>query len=541
MKNILNRKNLFSTNSFAVIITILAILIVLNLIAANHFSRLDLTAENQYSISQATKNALADIDDPLFIKVYFSEKLPPDLARVSLFIKDILAEYKSYSKNIRVEFIDPAKDAETEKEVMAMGIPTVEMQVLEKDEFKIQKGYLGMGLFYQDSREIIPLVENTLNLEYDLTSTIKRLTAEEVKTIGFLAGHNEHGIYESPFMSSGDSQVSDYVTAKDGLEKNYKIKSIENITDQAITDINTLIIGGPKTELNEKELFHIDQFIMNGGQVVFLMDPVQVTDGLQAEINQTGLEKLIEHYGIKLNNDFVIDSNNENVAFSSGYMQFLLPYPLWPKLIKAGFLTENPVMAKLQSLSFPWVSSLTANEKENIELNTWATTSANGGTLTEPFNLDPQQTFSATSRKKVPIIMEAKGQFTSYFANKDVAEIGSEDLEDATFTPISTEQSEMVLQSPEETRIIVIADSDFISDNYLSRFPDNLTFFLNTVDYLTLDSDLISIRSKTISARPLKDTSDSIKTWIKIINIILIPLIIIVIGVVRFYLRKRNK
>ncbi|MFC1598698.1 GldG family protein [Patescibacteria group bacterium] len=541
MKNILNRKNIFSSNSFALILLILAILIVLNLLSANHFGRLDLTAEKQYSVSQATKNTLKEIDDPLFIKVYFSEKLPPDLAHVSLFVKDILSEYRSYSKNIRVEFIDPTKDPEIENEVRAMGIPPVEMQVLEKDEFKVQKGYLGLGLFFEDNTEIIPVIENTLNLEYDLTSAIKRLTATSLKTIGFLTGHEEHGISDLPYMSADQTQVNNYIGVKKSLDKNYQVKTVDNISDKSITEIDSLIIAGPKTAFNEKELYHIDQFIMNGGQVIFLLDPVQITEGLQAEISQTGLEKLIEHYGIKVNQDFAIDSNNENVAFSSGYMQFLLPYPLWPRLIKDNFLTDNPVMAKLQSLSFPWVSSLTANDKENIELSTWATTSANGGSISEPFNLDPQQNFKPTSREKTAIVMEAKGQFASYFANKDVSEIGTADLEDATFSPITEEQGEMVLQSPEDTQIIVIADSDFISDDYLSRFPDNLTFFLNAVDYLTLDSDLISIRSKTILNRPLDETSDGLKTSLKVINIIIVPLIIIIIGVIRFYLRKRNK
>ena len=413
------------------------------------------------------------------------------------------------------------------------------MQILEKDQFKVQKGYLGIGLFYEEKKEAIPMIQNTQNLEYDLTAAIKRLTAEKIKTVGFLGGHNEHGLTQNPYSSTDQTATADYTIIKKSLDKNYQT-SVVNAT-QPINNVDTLIVAGPKKELSDKELYEIDQFIMRGGQAIFLVDAVNIAANLQATVNPTKLEELLKNYGIQVNPDLVYDTSNENVAFSSGYMQFLLPYPLWPKLIKENFLATNPILSKLQSISFPWISSLTALKLDGVEINTLATTTKSGATLSQPFNLDPQQTFSPTSVSKVSLIVTASGTFKSAYAGKKVSEISSKEKDANSEAINSVTAGQTIDQSPASSRLIVIADSDFIADEYLSRFPDNKTFFLNAVDYLTLDSDLIAIRSKTLTNRPLKEISDSAKTWLKIINIIIIPVIVIIIGLVKFYLRKKIK
>lgn len=537
--NILNRKNIFSSHSIIILIIILAILIVLNLISANHFGRIDLTQNKQYSLSEATKQTLGELEDPLFIKVYFSEKLPPDLEIVRTYLSDILSEYQAYSNNLKIEFIDPAKDEKTKKQMQKLGIPQVQMQVLEKDEFKIQNGYLGMTFNYADKKEVIPVMQDISNLEYDLTSKIKRLTADKIKVVGFLTGHGEHGLYDMPFSSAETPQTNDYTSVKQALDKNFQVTTVSVEKGTPIQLIDTLVIAGPKQELTDRELYEIDQYIMRGGKVIFLLDKVDVGQGMQANTVNTGIDQLLSHYGIQVNNDLVIDANNENVAFSSGVVQFLLPYPMWPKLTDKTFDTSHPVMSKLKSISFPWVSSLSALDKENIEIRTLATTSARGSAINPPFNLDPQQNFAPQNNNKIPVIMEAKGNFTSFYTDKEIPEIEI-DSEDEQVSPELPETMEKKDQTDQETQIIVLADSDFTSDAYTNRFPGNFNFFLNAVDYLTLDSNLINIRAKSLQDRPLDELDENSKLWIKIINIGLIPVLIIIIGLIKYYLRKKK-
>jgi ABC-2 type transport system permease protein len=533
MKNLLNRKNLFNTQSATLILIIIAVLVLINLISANHFARLDLTAEKQYTVSPVTKETLKKLDDLLTIKVYFSQQLPPNLAQTAQYVKDILGEYKAFSSKVNIELIDPAKDETTASELQSLGIPELQMQIMEKDEFKVQKGYFGLALFYADKKEVIPVVQDVQNLEYELTSAVKRLTSTELKKVGFLSGHDEHGIYENPYGAQSQATANDYTSIKKSLDKNYTVTPIDVSSGQKIENIDTLIIAGPKKALSERELYEIDQFIMRGGKVIFLLDEVTVGEGLQATANQTGLETLLANYGIKANTDLVIDVSNETVGFTSGYMQFMLPYPFWPKLIKDNLDKDNAIMNKLQTLTLPWVSSLSTSDKAGIAFTILATTTNSAATVSAPFNLDPQQQFSPTDRRKIPMIVLAKAKFASAYAGKDAPAFESKDK--------TADTDKKIDQADQESQIVVVADSDFINDNSLQRFPDNAVFFLNAVDYVTMGSDLISIRAKTLTDRPIKSLDDEGKMITKGINIILIPLIVIIIGVVRFYRRKKNK
>ncbi|OGY43003.1 MAG: hypothetical protein A2Y67_03385 [Candidatus Buchananbacteria bacterium RBG_13_39_9] len=534
MKNILNRKNIFNTQSLTLLLIIIAILLVANFISANHFGRLDLTADKQYSISKTTKDTLKKLDDLLTIKVYFSQTLPPDLTQTAQYIKDVLSEYKAYSHKVNVEIIDPAKDETTKSEVESLGIPEIEMQIMEKDQFKVQKGYLGIAIFFGSKKEIIPIVQDVANIEYELTSAIKRLTSENLKNIGFLTGHDEHDIYEIPSYAGMQTSPSDYTLIKKELDKNYNVTTIDISSGQKIENIDTLIVAGPQKALSDREFYEIDQFLMRGGQAIFLLDQVTIAGNLQTEINVTGLDKLLSNYGIQVNSNLVMDISNETVGFSSGYMQFYLPYPFWPKLIKDNFAKDNPIMARLQTISLPWSSSLNSLDKEGVTTTVLATTTYSGSTVSQPFNLDPQQQYNPTERKKVPMIILAKGQFKSAYAGQKAPEINSENSEN-----VSADKT--IDQAEKEIQIIAVGDSDFINDDNLKRFPDNAVFFQNAVDYLTMGSDLISIRAKTLQDRPLNQPSETKKTWIKIINLIMIPLLVIVFGVFRFYQRKKNK
>ncbi|MCX6744292.1 MAG: GldG family protein [Candidatus Parcubacteria bacterium] len=531
MKNILNRKNLFTTQSLALLLTIIGIVLVVNLISINHFGRLDLTTDKQYTISAPTKNTLKSLDDLLTIKVYFTQKLPANLEQTAQYVRDILGEYKAYSPKIKIEFIDPAKNEANKAEVQSIGIPEIEMQVMEKDEFKVQKGYLGIALFYGDKKEILPFIQEPQNLEYDLTTAVKRLTSTELKKVGFLTGHDEHGLFDMNFLGAETNQINDYTTIKKSLDKNYTVTTVDITSGQKIENIDTLIVAGPKKALTERELYEIDQFVMRGGKAIFLLDEVTVGQGLQATPNQTGLEKILANYGIQVNTNLVGDTSNETVGFTSGYMQFFLPYPFWPKLIKDNFDKSSQIMNRLQTISLPWSSSLTPMEKSGLKITSLATTTYAGSTISTPFNLDPNQQYNPTDRKKVPMIILAEGKFTSAYAGKEAPKLESEKT--------ATDQKTIDL-ADNDNQIIAVANSNFIDDQNLQRFPDNAVFFLNAVDYLTMGPELISIRAKALTDRPIKTLDDEAKMIVKAINIILIPLLVIIIGIVRFYRRKKK-
>lgn len=540
------KKILNSTTSTISIILILGILGMINYISLRNFVRWDFTEDQQYSISEATKSTLAELNDLITIKVYFSKKLPPDLTEVSQYVHDILDEYTAFAEgNLNVLYLDPTTDDEVKNEAVALGIPELQMNVLEKDKFQVQNGFLGIGIFYEDKQEVLPVVQSIETLEYDLTSTIKKVSAEHVKVVGFLTGHGEHLTYQS---ATGEGR-GDYTLIRKELEKNYEVETVVIDNGQRIEGIDTLIVAGPQEEFSERDLFEIDQFIMQGGQAIFMLDGVKVGEGMQALTNETGIEALVDHYGVKVNFDLVMDRLNETVSFSSGYMQFVLPYPFWPKLVKDNFSQENMLISKLDSLVLPWASSLEIVEKNGIKTEILATTSKFGGKITKDFNLNPNQKFQAEGgREKIDMVAVSTGTFKSYFAGEmipapekqtDIPADGIA-LNDSLELPDDSER-EVVEKREEDGKILVIGDSDFLADGQLQRFGQNALFFLNAVDYLTLDSNLMSIRSRGLADRSFEEVSEQEKMIIRFVGIALIPILVGLFAIIKAVLRRKFK
>ncbi|MBI2463347.1 GldG family protein [Candidatus Peregrinibacteria bacterium] len=572
----LTKKTVLKTHSLVSFIIILGIIFLANIILSRHFVRLDLTSGKEYTISDSTKNLLKNIDDVVTIKVFFSQKLPPNLLSVSQYVHDILDEYRAYG-NIRVEYIDPASDPKVQQEVAMLEIPEIQMNVIEKDKLQVQNGYLGIGIFYVNKKEVLPFVQNTENLEYQLTSALRKVTATEIKKIGFLTGHDEHSTLEK----SGD-----YTLLRQSLEKNYETQDVSTSDGKAITGISTLIVAGPKTALQERDIFEIDQFIMNGGNAIFLVDSLDLAEGLQmTPLNNPQLNQLLQYYGVSVEQNLVLDTVHETASFSQGFIQFILPYPLWPKLIKDNFSVNSPIVAKLDSLVLPWVSSLTITQKEGLNYEVLAKTTNEAWTQTGSFNLDPNQRWSQPSDTKNYDMAVLVSNFTkSYFSGKSIPPVSSSDpasnsplakgstsgdvtsgtslnsqsknavnsqgssaqlSSESTFSAGSqtvSDSGRTIKESPDSNQqIIVIGDSDFLSDQFAQRFPQNLDFGLNMIDYLTLDNTLISIRSKGFEDRPLTTISDGSRNTVKIFGILGMPILVVLYGVIRLTMRKRRQ
>ncbi len=162
-----NKKFLEKTNFGILVIIVIGILIVLNFFSYQIFYRWDLTQNKDYSISKVSKKTVSDLKDVVNIKVYFSKDLPSQFINLRQEVADILDEYVNYSNgNIRIEFIDPKKDSQTEQELAMLGIPQLQFNVLEKDKYQVVNGYLGIAVKYGDKTQTIPVVEDTRDLEY---------------------------------------------------------------------------------------------------------------------------------------------------------------------------------------------------------------------------------------------------------------------------------------------------------------------------------------------------------------------------------------
>jgi len=537
------KKIRISANVFLMILIMVSILTVVNFVAQRHFVRIDLTENDQYTISDTTRDIVGSLDDLVNVKIFFSHKLPPRMVNLENQISDLFDELEAYSDgNLRVEYIDPGDDPELQQQAQSFTIPQIQLNIFEKDKAEVTNAYMGIGFLYGDRKEAIPIIQNLQTLEYDVASRLLKLTREEVETIGFLVGHEGPDIYD-------DAQ---YGALRRQLEKEYRVTMVDLTAGNDIPpEVDTLVVAGLMTILKEREKFEIDQFLMRGGRGIFLLDPVKMSPGLQARPQPTNLDDMLAHYGVRVSRDLVIDSHNSMASFSRGATRYSLPYPYWPQVHKANFNRDNAVVNKLDSLTLPWCSQLhlltaevvevavpageqvqTAStdseseatgiihieqggDVENVIGIVLATTTQYGSVLRSPFNLDPQQKFNP----------------------------GKTDLS-AMFAPETGEpagEREAILEESPPTQIIVVGNALFAQTNYASQFPGNGIFLLNCIDWTTRGGALIDIRSRAVIDRPLKELSTRNKTMVRFLNNFGISLLVVLFGLYRFYSRRKMK
>ncbi|MBI2459166.1 MAG: GldG family protein [Parcubacteria group bacterium] len=494
-----------TSNLSLTIIIVIGIIAVLNFFSYNIFYRFDLTQNKDYSLAKASKEAAAGLKDIVTVKAYFSADLPAQFLNLRQEVGDILDEYAAYSGGkIKAEFINPKNDEASQRELYLAGIPQLQFNALEKDKYQVVNGYLGMLIKYGEKSQAIPVIQQTKDLEYQITSAIKKLTSSKIPNIGFWQGNG------------AASTAEETGAAYKKLGEIYNVALVNYVKDKKITsDLDTLIIIGPKEKFNDNELKALDGFLMSGGSLVILADGVRVEQGLLANKNDLGLNKILQSYGLKLNENLALDVNNGLASFNQGFVSFTTNYPYWPKVIKPGFDQNNPAVARLEGLILPWASTIDVDSSKvkSLAVSYLAVTSGQALVLADNFKLEPQAPINGGTRGKFNLAMALTGKFTS------------------PFNQVSSKPGHLIL----------VGDSDFIRDNFLRNYPDNLVFFQNIIDGLSLGNDLISIRAKGVTERPLKEISEAVKTAIRYSNIFGLTVIVLLFGLVRYFLRRKIK
>ena len=532
----------YGGNTLAFIFVVFGIVSLINFLSSHRFIRADLTADKRYTISQSTKKVLKRLDDIVTIDAYFSRQ-PARIAQLRQSVRDMLEEYHAFSKNLQINFIDPATGDEAQKQQLRfIGIPEMQINVIEKDKAEIANVYMGIAILYADKKEVLPVVQTTANLEYDLTSAILKVTSKEIKTIGFLTGHDELDVFGQAFGP-----------LRQELSKQYDVRKVPIEADKAIdADVATLVVAGPKKELTEREKYEIDQFIMRGGRALFLVDPVVIQyEGLNVSSLTTGLNDLLEHYGVKLNDNLVLDVSMDQLTYSQGFMTVTTGYAYFIKVLKQyqyrtgetsdGLSKDSIITNQLESLTFPWAGSLELipNADTSVEAIALAKTSRGGWTAQSPYNISPtnRQFQPPTSVQQAHTVgISLSGVFKSFYAGKAIPPAKSSES-DEVVTAKPAEEERTTKTDSEATQIVVVGNSQFLQQGR----PDGQLFFLNTVDWLTLGEELINIRSHGVTNRPLKEVSESEKFFLKFISIAGVPILVVAFGLVRFFLRRRAK
>ncbi len=533
-----SKKQINKANALIAIMIVIILVFFVNILSTQLFGRWDVTENKDYSISGTTEGVLKNLDDIINVKAYFTKELPGYLLVRNQDVRDILSEYETVSgNNVIVTFLDPGSDETIEQEARGMGIPTLQFNVVEKDKYQVTNGYLGIAVFYGDEREVIPIIQDTASLEYDLTAAISKVVREQIPTVAFLRGKGAW------------NRDSDMARLNQELQRQYRLRDIDITQGEDIPEsVDTLVIPGVKEVLSEREKYIIDQFLMRGGDILVMAEGVNINPvDLTVEKINTGIGELTAQWGIRLNKNLALDTSNELAAFRTDQVQFFSPYPFWVKVPKAGFNPDSGIVNKLESLVLTWASTIEVLEEkltDATEKTDFIRTTAEGWKQDGDWQLNPRLIPPPEEGTQESLVLGTmlSGHFESLYDKDSIPDINATDEDgNVTTEPASSEQKEKFLASTDEGRVIVIGDADFPLDVNLQRFESNAVFFQNLVDALTSDESLIQIRSKAVTDRPLKELSDSTKNAVKWLNIIGIPILFTLYGLARFMRRRKSR
>lgn len=536
-----NRRTL-DTTVFTV--AFVGIVVLLNVLAVNAFFRIDLTGDQRFTLSEASRQAVRSLDDHLTIKAYFSDGLPPPYSQNARYVRDLLDEYYNAADGkLSYEFLDPMatessedkekrkevrrdifgrairEETDMERELRSLGIQPVEVRVNQGDNLEVKRVYMGISVRYGDQQEAIPVVVDTSSLEYDLTTLIRKVSRPKTPTIGLVTGRD------------GLDLNQDLGKVVSLLRQQYEVRPVDLTADATIPDdVDALIVTGPKEPFEADEIAAIDAFVKGGGHVAFFPDAVKVDlRTMQSEPADSGLGDLLASYGLRVRPGVVLDANCAQISVTQqrGFMRIAQPvrYPFMPVVRELD--QDHPLTRGLSDVAFPFVSALQPVEPQAgpLDVQVLVSSSDSSWIETPPFDLNPLQQWPDTIdfTGPYPLVATVSGDIQVAAAPKDDDDAGSAPAP-ATTVPV---------------RLLVVGGSAILQDQFLSNTTQALV--LNLVDWLLLDDAMLSIRTRGLADAPLKELDDGTKKLVKYGNVIGVPLLFVLLGIVRWRLRERRR
>lgn len=546
-----HQKGKTAANAIVFPVLVFCALGVANLMATRYFWRWDSTAEKVYTLSPASKELVKNLPDRMNVKLFMSEDLKPPFAGHAQFARDLLNDYATYSNGkFNVEVVKmPENDSKAEEEASHYKVQKSRRGLMGGNKIEIAATFLGVGFDYHGNIESIPVIEQDQGLEFEISGLIKQMTVKK-KKIGFATSEGE-----TPLGHGGLQFFSEYLK-----KTGYETTTVE-LKAKVPDDVDALFIIGPKQPFNDRAKYVVDQFLMRGKSVAFMVDGqvLETPKGMMmpgmdmpqiARGNDTALDDLLGHYGFKVRADIVLDRQNYIGPVTVGQQVLGLNHPVF--LAATGIDQKNPITQGIEALIFPYTSSLeltgdVKDGKSSLQVFKLAESSRKSWRPSGPFvfNPDARQVQETSDKGPFPIAYAATGKFKSFFAGKQIVK------EDGTKVDGNISQpgiEPMLTEAKDGARLVVIADADFINDQYVGLAPRglqayqlNLLFALNLADWMAQDEALAKIRNKGMQNRPLGEVSDAAAAFIKYGNMFGLPLLVILIGLVRWRIRQARR
>ena len=552
-------------NNLKSVLITLAIVLLLNAIGSSFFHRFDLTQDKRYTLSPTSLDIIKQVKNPLYIKVYMQGDLPAEFKRLQQETKQLLEEFQAYNTNIVFEFVDPLENEDTSmdniKELYRKGLTPINITVDDKGK-QSQAMVFPWAIAVYDNKEVnIPLLKNIMgasttqkvigsvqHLEYSIAEGLNKITKAKQKKIAVIKGNGElQDILMAKFLLQVRESYHIGPFTLDSVAKS-PVASLE-----ALEKYDLAVIAKPTETFSDAEKQVLDQFIINGGKTLWLVD--QVSAEMDSLYNSSGttlaypkdlnLNDMFFKYGIRINPDLVKDEQGSPIKLATGEQGSATQFQEfnWKFAPQVYPNSLHPIVKNLGGIRFDFANPIDTL-KNGIKKTILLQSSQYSKKIGTPSEISLNSVVEETSpndyanKGKIPLAVLLEGSFHSMFENRVLP------FEQKTFQATG-----------KENKIIVISDGDLIKNQLDRNFQpvelgydqrsgnlyDNKDFLINCVNYLLDDTGLINIRSKDVDL-PLLDKEKVYENYTRtqILTIGLPILILLLFGVVFTFLRKRK-
>lgn len=576
-KSFFNRRNVRKINIIQLVVAFV-FLILFNVISSFIFYRLDLTAEKRFTLSKATKEMLKELDDIVYFKIYLDGDFPAGFKRLQKETKEILNEFRAYSDNIQYEFVNPTEGKDKRElgllynQLVKKGIEPTQMQNRTAEGVETKVVFPGAIVTYKNRELPLQLLmsnmslgsEDVLNasiqtLEYNIASVIKKLQNPVKPKIAFIEGHGELDVNQVMSISNDLNSFYEIERVRlDGQINSLRVFQMDSVSGKtAISNkYKAIIIAKPDSTFTQQDKFIIDQYVMRGGNILWLVDPVFAEmDSMNAKgetigiPNELNLTDMFFRYGVRMNNNLLQDLNALPIPIMTGKMgnqpqMEMISWLYFPILTP---LTNHPITKNLNSIRTEFISSIDTVGDPDIKKSVLLTTSRYTKMVNAPaiislnvLKIKPdKREFGLNS---LPVSVLCEGMFTSVFKDRLTGDMDTNNM------------IAFIEKSKTASKMVFVADGDIIKNQFSKQGPlplgydkytqmnfGNKDFILNVMNYLCGDETLMQVRAREVKIR-LLDNNKILrnKFYWEMFNIATPLVIIFLMGLVLMFLRKKK-
>ncbi len=564
--------NLNKSKSILILLFAFVVFVLLNILSSVFHTRFDLTKEGRFSLTKATQKLLSDTDDIVTVQVFLEGQFPAGFKRLRNATQDMLDEFRAYTGNqLQYEFYDPlegVEDADTKKsiydELVNKGLQPQRL-IEQNDEYSEKVIFPGALVIYKGREYPVNLLEQQLGrdpqevinnsialLEFKLANAIQKCQRGRKERVAFLTGHGELADYQL-----ADIQIT--------LSSYYHITKL-NLDEFDIVppNVDVLVVAKPTEAFAELEKFKIDQFIMNGGKVMWLVENLAVDlDSLKGKSDylavpyNLNLEDMLFKYGVRVNDNLIQDIQCSPIPLVVGVdrlgnAQQQKLYPWYYNPLLSNVNTEHPVTKNLGSVAGEFMSTIDTIRQKGVKKEILMSSSQYTKVAFNPIRIDinmarekPDQAQFKKSFQPVAVALE--GTFESVFKNR---------LAFQTKAVLDSIDGFELRNESLPTKMIVVSDGDIIKNaydkrndrplslgfnKYLNQNFANKDFVLNSIEWLLDNSGVIVARSKDVKLRLLDaERSKNEQNFWQLLNILLPLGIVVLFGLMYNFIRRRR-